>query len=86
MRVDASYGTHMNKRGHTGGVMSGGIGIIHHKTSKQKLNTKSSTESEVVGASDYLSYTIWMKKFLSDQGYKLNRCIYYQDIMRVRSS
>jgi hypothetical protein len=37
-------------RGHTGGAMSFGTGIIHGKASKQKLNTKSSTETEVVGA------------------------------------
>ena len=77
--MDASYGTHDDKRGHTGGVMSGGTGILHHKSSKQKLNTKSLTETEVVGASDYISYTLWMKRFLTEQGYALNRTIYYQD-------
>ena len=77
--VDAAYGVHSDMRGHTGGLMSVGTGIIHHKTSKQRINTKSSTETEVVGASDYLSYTIWTKKFLEDQGYKLKRTEYYQD-------
>ena len=77
--VDASYRIHQDKRGHTGGIMSGGIGILHHKSSKQKLNTKSSTETEVVGASDYITYTLWMKRFLNEQGYKVNRTIYYQD-------
>ena len=77
--VDASYGTHHDRRGHTGGLMSAGIGILHHKSSKQKLNTKSSTETEVVGASDYMSYTLWMKRFLKGQGYELKRTIYYQD-------
>ena len=47
--VDASYGTRINMKGHTGGVISMGRGMINHKTSKQKLNTKGSTESEVVG-------------------------------------
>jgi hypothetical protein len=41
------------------------------KSSKQKLNTKSSTEPELVGASDYLPYPIWAKNFLEDQGYTL---------------
>ena len=57
--VDASYGAHQDMKGHTGGIMSGGIGILHHKSSKQKINTKSSAETEVVGASDYLSYTLY---------------------------
>ena len=75
----ASYETHHDKKGHTGGLISGGFGILHHKSSKQELNTKSLTETEVMGASDYISYTLWMKRFLNEQGNKLNRIIYYQD-------
>ena len=56
--IDASYGVHTDMKGHTGGVMSFGTGIVHGKASKQKLNTKSSTETEVVGTSDYLPYNI----------------------------
>ena len=77
--VDASYGMHHDYRGHTGGVISMGNGILHHKTSKQKLNTKSSTESELVGASDYLPHTIWFKRFLAQQGYKVKGNVFYQD-------
>jgi len=77
--VDASYAIHDDMRSHTGGVTSMGTGCVHHKSTKQKLNTKSSTESEVVGASDYLPWTIWLKMFLQAQGYKLTTCYYYQD-------
>jgi hypothetical protein len=49
------------------------------KSAKQKLNTKSSTEAELVGASDYLPYPIWGKKFLEGQGYVLKENIFYQD-------
>ena len=56
-----------------------GKGILHHKTGKQKLNTKSSTESEIVGASDYLPHAIWMRRFLMGQGYKVKRSILFQD-------
>ena len=59
--VDASYATHRDMKGHTGGLTTFGAGIIHHKSKKQSLNTKSSTESEFVGASDYLPYMIWIK-------------------------
>ena len=44
--------------------MSLGVGVFNQKSTKQKLYTKSSTETEVVGASDYLPYTIWTKRFL----------------------
>ena len=67
------------KGGHTGDVMSCGLGIIHIQYPKQKLNTKSSTESEVVGAIDYVPQPIWAKLFLSDQAYILQETIVYQD-------
>ena len=59
--------------------MSMGVGCIHHKSSKQKLNTKSSTESEVVGASDYVPWVVWLQSFLKHQGYNLKSSHYYQD-------
>jgi len=77
--VDASYAIHDDMRGHTGGVMSMGVGCVHHKSSKQKLNTKSSTESEVIGASDYVPWTVWLQSFLKHQGYDLSASYYYQD-------
>ena len=50
-----------------------GIGILHGKASKQKINVKSSTEREIVGLSEYLPYTLWMGYFLEAQGYKIKR-------------
>ena len=46
---------------------------------KQRINTSSTTESEVVGVSDYLPNTIWLMRFLEAQGYKLKTSIMYQD-------
>jgi len=77
--VDASYAVHHDMRGHTGGVLTLGKGIVQDKASKQKLNTKSSTESELVGASDYIPWTVWAKRFLEEQGFLLKRNIFYQD-------
>ena len=60
--------------------MSLGHGTIHCKSSaKQKLNTKSSAESELVGMSDYLPYNLWTKMFLSEQGYQLDTHTLFQD-------
>jgi hypothetical protein len=77
--VDASYAVHKDMKSHTGGVVSFGIGAVMSKSSKQKLNTESSTEAELVGANDYLPYPIWAKKFLAAQGYALKENIFYQD-------
>ena len=35
-------------------------GVLNTISAKQKFNTKSSNESEVVGASDYLPKNIWI--------------------------
>ena len=77
--VDASYATHNYMRSHTGGCMYFGIGVLMPKSSKQKLNTKSTTESEVVGASDYLPNVIWTELFLKHKGILLQTSKFYQD-------
>jgi hypothetical protein len=77
--VDAAYGVHGDMKSHTGGVISLGRGAIMCKSTKQKLNTKSSTEAEVVGASDYLPNTIWAKLFLGAQGYNVEESTFCQD-------
>ena len=53
--LDASYASHDDMREHTGRTMSMGkdrYGSIVSKSKKQKLNTKSSTEAELIGADD----------------------------------
>jgi hypothetical protein len=77
--VDASYAVHKDMKSHTGGVVSFGRGAAMSKSSKHKLNTKSSTEAELVGASNYLPYPIWAKRVLEAQGYPLEENIFYQD-------
>ena len=56
--IDASYAVHPDMKSHRGATTSFGRGVIGTKSSKQKLNTKSSTEAELVGVSDYLPYCI----------------------------
>ena len=77
--VDASYAVHPDMKSHTGGVMSFGTGGFICKSSKQKLNTNSSTEAEVAGASDYIPNTLWTQMFLAEQGYHLEENIFAQD-------
>lgn len=78
--VDASYAVHPDHNSHTGGVMSFGTGGFLCKSIKQKLNTKSSTEAELVGASNYLlPNIIWVKMFLESQGYQLGENYIEQD-------
>ena len=77
--VDASYAPHHDMRSHSGGCSSFGSGVVMSRSSKQKLNSKSSTEAEVIGVSDMLPYNLWTVYFLEAQGYELSNNILYQD-------
>jgi hypothetical protein len=67
--VDASFATHDNCRGHTGATMSLGRGSIIGMSKKQKINIRSSIESELVGADDAIPQMMWTRYFLEGQGY-----------------
>ena len=77
--VDASFAVHMDSKGHTGGGMLLGYGVILPKSTKQKLNAKSSTECELIDASDYLPNMIWARMFYDAQSIKQEEGTFYQD-------
>ncbi len=76
--VDAAFAVHDDMRSHTGGTIMLGKGTFYASSKKQKLNTKSSTEAELVGAGDFLPQTIWTSNFLKAQGYTV-RNDFHQD-------
>ncbi len=77
--VDASFGVHADFKGHTGGVLLMEKGAIISVSRKQKLNTRSSTEAELVGADDMSNMILWTKLFMEAQGYPLKENILHQD-------
>jgi hypothetical protein len=77
--VDAAYAVHTDCKGHTGAGMSLGQGMAMCYSWKQKINTKSSTESELVGVDDSLGYILWARYFLQAQGYDMDPSLVYQD-------
>jgi histone deacetylase 1/2 len=77
--IDASFGVYKDLKSHTGVGVLIGLGLIHGTSSKQKLNTKSSTESEIFGASDGIGIGIWCRNFLIAQGYKISPIELLQD-------
>ena len=66
---------------HTGATMTMGNGSVYSSSWKQKMVTRSSTESEVVGVYDVLPQILWTKKFLEDQGVNIKETVLYQDNM-----
>ncbi len=77
--VDAAFAVHPNMRGHSGGALTLGIGFPISSSSKQKLNTCSLTESELVGVDDLMALIIWSRNFLKAQGYTVVDNILHQD-------
>ena len=77
--ADASYATHPDMKGQTGGYMTLGKGAVMTASNKQKLVARSSTECELIGVHDILPSIIWSKNFLEAQGYPLKEVVLHQD-------
>ena len=77
--VDASYGVHMDCKGHTGMIMSLGKGAAMSFSRGHKLNVNSSTKAELVGVDDAIPQIMWGKYFIEAQGYTVEHNILYQD-------
>ena len=56
-----------------------GEATIYVKSGKQKIVTRSSTESELVGISDSLSQILWTREYLIAAGLTIGPAIIHQD-------
>lgn len=81
--VDASFGSHVNKKSHTGIFVTLGEGPILVKSVKQRIVSKSSTEAELNGLSLSVSIIIGLGRFLHYQGVKVKEIIIFQDNQSV---
>jgi hypothetical protein len=77
--VDASFAVHPDMKGHTGGAMTMGTGFPLDKSTKHKLNTRNSTESEIVAVDNLILQILWVPLFLKAQGFAVSDNILYQD-------
>jgi hypothetical protein len=78
--VDASFGVHVDYKGHTGGaIYLGKSALVFSKSAKQKLMGKSSTETELVATSELLPQVIHSRNFLLAQGHQVSEALMYQD-------
>jgi hypothetical protein len=62
-----------------GGAMSLGKGCPINMSCKQRINTRSSAEAELVGVNDNMTMVLWVKLFLEVQGIEVVDNIIYQD-------
>ena len=76
---DGAHAVHRDMRGHTGLMMTFGQGAVYARSLKQKLNTRSSTETELVSFDDGMPQNLWALYFTKHQGRFLRDNIAYQD-------
>jgi hypothetical protein len=57
--VNSSFEVHRDMRSHTGETFSLGKGSPYSTLTRQKLNTKSSTEAELVAVDDVMPLILW---------------------------
>jgi hypothetical protein len=69
--TDASHGLHNDGKGQVGVIMTLGSGYVQARTSKIKMITLSSTESEQVALCEATTYARWARKMLLDLGYEM---------------
>lgn len=77
--IDAAFAVHSDSKSHSGAAMTLGQGMTYTSSVRQKLNTRSSTEAELVGVNDFMPQVLWTRYFLEAQGYGLRDNLVYQD-------
>ena len=77
--IDASFGTHADRKSHTGVYATLGTGGFYTKSTCQKINTTSSCEAEIVALAKGLQQSIWSRSFLIAQGFPPHPITVYQD-------
>jgi hypothetical protein len=71
--IHGSYAIHDDMRGQSGAILiliTGNCAVLF-RSNKQKVNTRSSTEMELIAVNDALPTVQWTRSFMKDQGYEL---------------
>ncbi len=77
--VDGSHNVHWDCKGHGGAMFLLGQGATLSYLRKLKLNTRSSTETELVTADMFMPEILWSLHFIQAQGYNAECVGLYQD-------
>ena len=77
--VDGYHNTHWGCKGHGGAMMVMGCGAISSYSRGIKVNTRSSTETELVSVYAYMPEVLWSLYFIQAQGYGVNYAEIHQD-------
>ena len=58
--IDASFAVHPDCKSHIGACLTLEHGSLLYISAKQKINTKSSTEAELIGVDDTMTFVMWI--------------------------
>ena len=61
--ADAALGVYPDMKSHTSGTFRMGFGAMSSSSTKQKVNSRSSREAELISACDETSKVTWSKRF-----------------------
>jgi Reverse transcriptase (RNA-dependent DNA polymerase) len=68
--IDAAFANRTNMKSTSGMCVTLGVGNFITSSKTQKLNSKSSTEAEIIAVSDGMNIPLWLADFIAHQGYK----------------
>ncbi|KAL7571371.1 hypothetical protein ACA910_007683 [Epithemia clementina (nom. ined.)] len=77
--IDAAFAVHPDFKSHTGALIALEKGSIGGTSKKQKVNTRSSTEAEIIGTDDTIGQVLWSRLFMEAQGYPIEKNVIKQD-------
>ena len=77
--MGASFTVHPDMKLHAGSTFTLGKGSALSSSTKQKVNARSTTESELIAADDNIAKCMWTRRFIEHQGFKVTLNIIYQD-------
>ena len=77
--IDEPYSVHPNKKGHIGGGITMGRGKPISASRKQNINTRSSTESEIIVVDQFIPSVLWTSIVLEAWGCGVTDNIFSQD-------
>ena len=78
---DTVFRVHDDMKSHTRACMTLGKGMICAFSNKQKVNSRSSTEAELIAVDDKASKVMWTKQFIEHKGLIVNLNVIYQKNM-----
>jgi hypothetical protein len=82
--IDGAHAVHHDMKGHVGLYASEGQGALMSGSTKCKLNTTSSTETEIVSVGEKLPKCVWFRHFRIEQGGISTEWTYYIKTIKVQ--